>query len=34
VRVPAEAGKGTARITFISTGWKEIAPTTLELPIK
>jgi hypothetical protein len=35
VRVPDEAGNGTAKLTFLFATWKEgkVASSTMELPI-
>ena len=35
MRVPDEAGLGTAKVTFSFDAWKEarIAPSTIELPV-
>jgi hypothetical protein len=35
VRVPDEAGRGRAKVTYSFAGWKEckVAPTTIEIPV-
>jgi hypothetical protein len=35
VRVPDEAGVGTAKVTFSFDAWKEgkVAPSTVEIPV-
>ena len=36
MRVPEEAGKGKAKVTYSFDAWKEgkVKPTTIEMPIK
>jgi hypothetical protein len=35
VRVPDEAGRGNAKVTYSFEGWKEgkVVPTTIEIPV-